>query len=155
MDTRFIDRKIFADLSKHGWKGIDTVAISIEIDRRVVIGLRCLGTLAVALLLMVSPAASEGAQRIALCTGSFLPNEPQHCTLEETKLTDGTSLLTFRVGQQRLRIQGRSRQGWWSGTWDGLPAMGVELNRKHLAISSMDLKHTFEFWLPGYMEGAY
>ncbi len=49
-----------------------------------------------------------------------------------------------------------NRQGrWWSGTLNGEPAMGYELNRGHVVFNTRTLDGAFEYWTRGNEHGSY
>lgn len=63
--------------------------------------------------------------------------------------------MVFEHADGRNVFIAKHQSGWWSGTLDGRPAMGVELNRGHMRISTVDLTRRFVWWYPGYEHGTY
>lgn len=77
------------------------------------------------------------------------------CTLSDTVDQDGLHHMAFTAGNRETAFVGRSQSGWWSGTLDGKPAMGYELNRGHVVFSTTDLRTRFEWWSRGHRHGTY
>ena len=63
--------------------------------------------------------------------------------------------MVFERAGKRHTFVAKENTEWWSGTLDGSPAMGFELNRGRMRISTADLTHRFEWWRPGYEHGTY
>ena len=81
--------------------------------------------------------------------------EPAPCRLQESIREDGSHVMVFERSNTRHTFIATHQSGWWSGTLDGSPAMGVELNRGHMRISTTDLRHRFVWWYPRYEHGTY
>jgi hypothetical protein len=75
--------------------------------------------------------------------------------MQDTASSDGAHVMVFQRGGERHVFAAREQTEWWSGTLDGKPAMGVELNRGHMKISTTDLAHDFEWWYPRDEHGTY
>ncbi len=68
------------------------------------------------------------------------------CEFADTVAKDGTHTMEIRHGGQRTRFVGQRQGPWWSGRLDGKDAMGYEIDRGHMVISTRDLQSTFEWW---------
>lgn len=69
----------------------------------------------------------------------------------------GARRVRFSMSGQSVEFIGHAQGPWWSGTLDGRPAMGYELNRGHVVYSTRDLDPDtlFEWWSPGMEHGTY
>ena len=81
--------------------------------------------------------------------------EPAPCRFQDSVGRDDTHTMMFERAGARHTFMAKEQTEWWSGTLDGSPAMGVELNRGHMKISTTDLAHRFEWWYPGDEHGTY
>ena len=81
--------------------------------------------------------------------------EPTACRATADASPDGTVTVVYRATGRQAVFRGRSQSGWWSGTLNGAPAMGYELNRGHIVYSTRDLKGVFEHWSAGMQHGRY
>lgn len=81
---------------------------------------------------------------------------PAPCTLRFSTDAKGTRTLRASLpGGRSVVFRGRADGPWSSGTLDGKPAMGMELNRGHVRFSTTTLDRTFAYWTPGAEHGSY
>lgn len=102
---------------------------------------------------VATPALADDVSVSAHCSRDYAP--AVDCRLGDTVGADGQHTMNFVAGDKRTQFIGRSQSGWWSGKLDGKPAMGYELNRGHVVISTTDLESTFEWWSDGNQHGSY
>lgn len=100
-----------------------------------------------------APAFADDVSMPVRCSRDDAP--AVECRFGDTVGADGLHTMTFVAGDKRVQFVGRSQSGWWSGKLDGKPAMGYELNRGHVVISTTDLDGTFEWWSEGSQHGSY
>lgn len=105
------------------------------------------------MMIALMAAATTAFVQPALCSLDYAKAVP--CRFSDRVGADGAHAMTFTLGRRQLRFVGRSQTGWWSGTLDGKPAMGLELNRGHTRFSTTDLSTSFDWWLPGQEHGRY
>lgn len=90
----------------------------------------------------------------ATCVFGTAPPEP--CRLSFAAGKDGATRLRARGKSGRQAVfAGKRAGGWWSGTLDGKPAMGHELNRGNVVFSTRDLGRSFQYWTAGNAHGSY
>lgn len=80
---------------------------------------------------------------------------PQPCRMTDHVDRHLVHSMRFTLPGRTVTFQGKAQTGWWSGTLDGKPAMGYELNRGHVVYSTTDLGTTFEWWSSGMQHGNY
>jgi hypothetical protein len=80
---------------------------------------------------------------------------PAPCRYTVQAIANGIRVMTFTVGNSRHVFRGTSQSGWWSGTLNGKPAMGHELNRGNVTFSTTDLRLTLQYWTLGNEHGTY
>lgn len=97
--------------------------------------------------------AADAVVESVHCAFDYAPAKP--CQLSDRVAPDGTHTMEFTSDTTRTRFVGKPQTAWWSGKLAGKPAMGYELNRGHVAFSTMDLKTTFEWWSDGNQHGSY
>lgn len=97
--------------------------------------------------------AQTAMHETAQCAIDFGP--ARTCAVSDQVAADGTHHLRFDVDGKTVVFVGKSQTGWWSGTLDGKPAMGYELNRGHTVYSTGDLGQRFEWWTEGKQHGSY
>lgn len=107
---------------------------------------------ALALALIAAPLAAQTPEKVMCALDGA---KPAPCTMTVTASADGNHSLVFAAGTKRVRVTGKSQTGWWSGTLDGKPAMGIEMNRGYTRWSSTDLTQTFDWFYPGQQHGTY
>ena len=110
-------------------------------------------TRALVALLAVAETSSAAAAEAVRCSLNGAP--AMACSLAVMTKPDGRRVLTFVAGQRPIRIIGKAQTGWWSGTFNGRPAMGLEINRGYSRFSTIDLTTTFDWWYPGREHGTY
>lgn len=103
--------------------------------------------MSVALLLAALAAES------ATCVFDTAPPEP--CTIAFTVQRGTTRMAARGRSGKRAVFVGRRASGWWSGTLDGAPAMGHELNRGNVVFSTRTLGRSFQYWTRGNQHGTY
>lgn len=81
--------------------------------------------------------------------------EPAPCRFRDSIRDHHTHVMVFVGGAAQHIFVAKEQTEWWSGTLDGSPAMGIELNRGHMKISTVDLMHRFEWWYPNDEHGTY
>lgn len=103
-----------------------------------------------ALLLVLAAAPPE------LATCVFDTAAPEPCVVTFSVGKDGATTLRARAkGGHRTVFVGKRGSGWWSGTLDGAPAMGYELNRGNVTFSARTLNRSFQYWTRGNEHGTY
>lgn len=80
---------------------------------------------------------------------------PQSCSMTDHVDQQLVHSMRFTLPDRTVTFEGKAQTGWWSGTLDGKPAMGYELNRGHVVYSTTDLGTTFEWWSAGMQHGNY
>ena len=108
---------------------------------------------AAALGLFGAGAAAQPSNEAVVCAAD--DQKPAPCRLQESIRDDGSHVMVFERANTRHTFTANHQSGWWSGTLDGSPAMGMELNRGHMRISTTNLKHRFVWWYPRYEHGTY
>jgi hypothetical protein len=103
------------------------------------------------MILLALTAAAAPAQ--VMCSVDYA--KPAPCTMTDMVRRDGAHVLRFQQGPHRIEFVGRSQTGWWSGTLDGKPAMGLEMNRGYTRFSTLSLGRTFDWFYPGQDRGTY
>ena len=99
-------------------------------------------------------AASLLAAEPATCV--FGPAPPEPCRLTFTTTRNGTTRMQAQAGKGRqIVFVGKRASGWWSGTLNGAPAMGHELNRGNVVFSTRTLDRSFQYWTRGNEHGSY
>jgi hypothetical protein len=68
--------------------------------------------------------------------------------------SDGAHTTEVTFGNNRA-VPWPSQAGCWAGRLDGQPAVGYELNRRHVVLSTSDPKTTFQWWSKGNEHGTY
>lgn len=101
---------------------------------------------------VAAPLAAQTPEKV-MCSTDGAKAAP--CTMTITATGGGDHVLVFAAGGKRVRVTGKSQTGWWSGTLDGRPAMGIEINRGYTRWSTADLTHTFDWFYPGQQHGTY
>jgi hypothetical protein len=113
------------------------------------------GAAALALALATATAATGQGASTGPDTCVFGYGKPTACRATADAMPDGTVTVVYRAAGRQAVFRGRSQSGWWSGTLNGAPAMGYELNRGHTVYSTRDLKGVFEHWSAGMQHGRY
>lgn len=98
-------------------------------------------------------ARAQPSGEAMVCTAD--DQEPVPCRLQDSVGHDDTHTMVFDHAGARHIFVAREQTEWWSGTLDGNPAMGMELNRGHMKISTTDLAHRFEWWYSSDKHGTY
>ena len=106
-----------------------------------------------ALALLCMAADKQPDSEAVVCTVE--EDNPAPCRFQDSIDRNNSHVMVFKSGGARHVFVGKEQSEWWSGTFDGSPAMAVELNRGHTKISTMDLKHRFEWWYPDMEHGTY
>lgn len=107
---------------------------------------------AILAVLLAAPLAAQTPEKV-MCSRDGA--RPVACTVAITTSRDGKRILDFNASGTKVRIIGKAQSGWWSGTLDGKPAMGIELNRGYTRFSTSDLATTFDWFYPGQQHGTY
>ena len=107
----------------------------------------------ISLMFALAMATAPAAAVPATCSLDY--GKPVPCRVADRVDGNGGHATTFTMGQRILKFVGKSQTGWWSGTLDGKPAMGVELNRGHVRFSTTDLATSFDYWFTGQEHGTY
>lgn len=81
--------------------------------------------------------------------------KPEPCRMSDHVDSHLVHAMRFTLPSRTVTFKGKAQTGWWSGTLDGKPAMGYELNRGHVVYSTTDLGTTFEWWSAGMQHGNY
>lgn len=100
-------------------------------------------------LLLAAALAAESAT----CVFDTAPPEP--CEIAFTVAQGSTRMTARGRSGRRVVFVGRRESGWWSGTLDGAPAMGHELNRGNTVFSTRTLDRSFQYWTRGNEHGTY
>jgi len=96
---------------------------------------------------LLPPSQAASGQDQVVCVFGDAP-KPTSCILQDV-VDQGGHRMSFVSGRLRATFVGRGNSGWWSGSLNGKPAMGYEVNRGHTVYSSLDLRERFEWWSPG------
>ncbi len=107
----------------------------------------------IALLLSALCAGAQPSGEALVCTAD--EQEPAPCRFQDSINQHQAHVIVFEREGARHTFVAKEQTEWWSGTFDGHPAMGVELNREHMKISTTDLTHRFEWWYPDDEHGTY
>lgn len=110
---------------------------------------------ALAGLVLVFAGACHGQAVTEQVQCAFGDAQAVPCTLNDDVDREGVHHMKFVSDGHRTTFTGRVQSGWWSGKLDGRPAMGYELNRGHVVISTSDLDARFEWWSRGKQHGTY
>ena len=102
-------------------------------------------------LAMAAPATVQALP--ATCSLNYA--KPVACRVADRADANGGHDVVFTLGKRHLNFTGKSQTGWWSGTLDGKPAMGLELNRGHVRFSTTDLAISFDYWFAAMEHGTY
>ena len=94
----------------------------------------------------VTCAFEDGSETRCIMSIAEVPGTTDHGPDQEIMWTSRVRFAIF---------VGRRMGPWWSGELDGEPAMGFELNRGHVVLSTRDLEHTFRYWADGMEHGNY
>lgn len=99
-----------------------------------------------------APGSAPGPAEAGTCVVDGA-NSP--CTASYTSGGNGAFTASYKVGGKTVKFAGKRQGAWWSGTLNGKAAMGYELNRGRVTISTQSLDSTFEYWSPGNEHGSY
>ena len=99
--------------------------------------------------------ALQATAEPATCVFDTLPPEP--CTVSFAVHGEGATELRAKStkGGHAAIFVGQRQSGWWSGTLDGAPAMGYELNRGNVTFATRALGKTFQYYTSGGEHGSY
>jgi hypothetical protein len=100
-----------------------------------------------------SATPADAVKVSASCSLDYAQAAP--CTLSDSVGPNEVHTIDFVFGTIRVRFTGKTQTGWWSGTLNGKPAMGYELNRGHTLYVTTDLATRFEWWSQGHEHGTY
>lgn len=101
-----------------------------------------------------TPLVEIAAERIYTCVAGTGP--PQPCRIDFGYSGDAL-VVRFALAGRTLEFVGHRQGPWWSGTLNGIPAAGYELNRGHVVYATADLQieTRFEWWARGNQHGNY
>ena len=107
------------------------------------------------------PSEAEGNTPATCVAGNGNP-APGTMAFGPSDTAAGT-VVAFKLNTQRdnagngtaMIFRGNRQGRWWSGTLNGKPAMGYELNRGHVVFNTRTLDQAFEYWTQGKEHGSY